>query len=60
MEWVRRYGPVLLAIAALLATVALHYTRSVAQHGGLFVYALDDAYIHMAMAKNVPRRRRMG
>jgi len=42
-----------MAVAALVIAVVSAYGRSVAANQGQFVYALDDAYIHMAMAKNV-------
>jgi len=47
-----RYWPVLAATIILWCTVLLLLILSVRQNQGHLVYALDDGYIHMAMAKN--------
>ncbi|MBZ5515434.1 MAG: hypothetical protein LAN62_11475 [Acidobacteriia bacterium] len=51
----QRHGPLLVAIALLLLTVYLLLVVSLRRTQGNVVYALDDAYIHMAMAKNLVR-----
>lgn len=45
--------PLWLALTLLVACVALAVRSVMAATGGRFVYALDDAYIHMAMARNL-------
>ena len=47
-----RRWPLLIALAMLWATVGIIYLVSIRQNDGQLVYALDDAYIHMAIAKN--------
>lgn len=48
----RRRWPLLGALAIYWAAVAYLVAASTRMTGGRFVYPLDDAYIHMAMAKN--------
>lgn len=48
-----RHWPVYTALAIYWATLAVLIHLSVRQNAGHFVYPLDDAYIHMAMARNV-------
>src|SRR6185503_15264318 len=45
--------PVVLTVVILWSVVLLLATYSRAQTGMRLVYALDDPYIHMSMAKNV-------
>jgi hypothetical protein len=52
---VKAYWPVFAVGAILLGIVILLLNLCVKQNGGHFIYALDDAYIHMAMAQNVAR-----
>jgi len=47
-----RLWPFLAAIALLVIAVAFALAASMRQNAGHVVYALDDPYIHMAMAKN--------
>jgi hypothetical protein len=47
-----RLWPFLAAIALLVIAVAFALAASIRQNAGHVVYALDDPYIHMAMAKN--------
>ena len=47
--------PLLTAIALFLVCAAVVIRAALAQTDGVVVYALDDAYIHMAMAKNLAR-----
>ncbi len=51
----RKHWPLLAAVAALWGSVALLLVISIRQNEGHLVYALDDAYIHLAMVKNVVR-----
>lgn len=46
------HWPLLVALAALLLTVLALLAVSLHRTQGRLIYALDDAYIHMAMAKN--------
>jgi hypothetical protein len=49
----KKHWPIFAAAAILLVLVMILLSLSVKQNEGHLVYALDDAYIHMAMAKNV-------
>lgn len=55
MTTIKSQWPVLLAIIILLTTLGILIKLSLNQNDGHFVYALDDAYIHMAMARNFVR-----
>jgi hypothetical protein len=46
------YGPLVIAIGLLWLVLFLSINASLALNEGNLVYALDDAYIHVAMAKN--------
>jgi hypothetical protein len=50
---IARRGPVAAAIVVLMVAVALLRRASAAHTGGALVYALDDAYIHMAVGRNL-------
>lgn len=50
-----RWYPLALTLALLWACLALLLAASLRRTDGHLVYALDDPYIHMAMAKNVAR-----
>ncbi len=50
---IRRQWPLLLAVAILVASVTAAVRAVTAATGGRFIYALDDAYIHMAVARNL-------
>jgi hypothetical protein len=52
VEFVKRYWPLLTALVLLYAVVAACLVVSLRQNGGHLVYALDDTYIHMAIARN--------
>jgi hypothetical protein len=54
-RFIRRHGLLFVAVALLLLTVYLLRVASLRRTQGNWVYALDDAYIHMAMAKNLVR-----
>ena len=45
--------PLLLGVVVLAASVVTAERAVLARTGGHFIYALDDAYIHMAVAKNL-------
>src|SRR5258708_15070266 len=46
------YGPLILSASVFLEVTAAIVLLSVVQNQGHLVYNVDDAYIHMAMAKN--------
>lgn len=48
-----RHWPLFVALATLWNLLGLVLVQARSQSGGHLVYALDDAYIHMAMAKNL-------
>ncbi len=52
-ERIQDHWPILVALIALWVTVTLLTLSSLQQTRGYLIYALDDAYIHMAMAKNI-------
>ncbi|HRU05453.1 MAG TPA: hypothetical protein P5137_06725 [Candidatus Brocadiia bacterium] len=53
MRVLRDGWPLLVALVALWAALGLTAAKAVKANDGRFIYALDDAYIHMAMAKNL-------
>ena len=54
-NWLKRFWPVLAATVLLWGTIATLLIQSLKLNQGHVVYALDDTYIHMAMAKNFAR-----
>ena len=52
METASRHWPLLLSLALLLLLVSCQVVLSTKRNDGHFVYALDDPYIHMAIARN--------
>jgi hypothetical protein len=50
---VRSLAPSLVGIAVVLIHVALIVRAALAHTGGEFSYAIDDAYIHLALAKHI-------
>lgn len=52
MKFARNHWPLILAILALWATLGTLLSQSLAVNDGNLVYALDDPYIHMAIARN--------
>jgi hypothetical protein len=54
-SFARRHWPFLLVIAGWLAIVLVTLAQILATTGGRMVYASDDVYIHMAIAKNLVR-----
>jgi hypothetical protein len=49
----KRHGAIALAVAVYWIATAVLVVMSTRQTGGHLVYPLDDAYVHMAIAKNV-------
>ncbi len=50
-----RYWVFISAILILYSIILIHIFLSVRRNNGHMIYTLDDAYIHMAMAKNFAR-----
>lgn len=48
----RSWTPLILAVLSLLGLAFYEYRISLRENGGQLIYGLDDAYIHMAIAKN--------
>lgn len=46
------HWPLYIALLILLVVIATIFLQTINKTGGVFAYALDDAYIHMAIAKN--------
>ena len=53
MVALKKVSPLILALAVLWAVVFVILNASISKTGGRLIYALDDAYIHMAMSKNL-------
>ena len=51
----KRFWPILAATVLLWGALATLLIQSLRMNQGHVVYALDDAYIHMAMGKNFAR-----
>ena len=49
----KQYGPLLVSLIVLWMVLILLLNASLSLTGGHLAYALDDAYIHTAMAKNI-------
>ena len=49
---ISRHWPLILSVIILWLTVAILLTLSIKKNEGHIIYALDDPYIHMAIAKN--------
>lgn len=52
---IKRHRPVVCAIGVLWIALTILLSLSIKQNEGRLIYALDDPYIHMAMAKNLVR-----
>lgn len=52
IETASRHWPLLLSVGLLLLLVSSQVALSFKRNDGHFVYALDDPYIHMAIARN--------
>jgi hypothetical protein len=53
--FLRRHWPLLAAAALWLAIFGITLARILSVAGGRLIYASDDVYIHMAIAKNIVR-----
>src|SRR5437588_12540650 len=51
-HWIAAHWPLVLSILALWSAMGVLLALSMHRHEGRFTYALDDAYIHMAVARN--------
>jgi hypothetical protein len=49
----KKHWPLIAALGILWITAALLLIPSLVLNGGHLIYALDDSYIHMAIAKNI-------
>lgn len=49
---IRVYWPLGFALCLLGGVILFYYFQSISPSQGKFIYAIDDAYIHMAIAKN--------
>ena len=50
---IETHWPIIVALITLWVTMTMLISSSLQQTGGHLIYVLDDAYIHMAMAKNI-------
>ena len=53
LRWVRENWPLVVAIALLWLSLGVILHQSLSVTGGSLVYGLDDAYIHMAVARHL-------
>ena len=53
MKKLIQHWPLILAVLILWATLGVLLSKSLAMNDGRLIYALDDPYIHMAIAKNI-------
>ncbi len=51
MRWMKHW-PLIIALITLW-TVLGYYTVAIVEHNGLFIYTIDDVYIHLAIAKQL-------
>jgi len=52
MSIIKKYSALIIPLSIFWISVITVYFISTSRTGGVFFYTLDDAYIHMAMAKN--------
>src|SRR5258708_4366348 len=52
-NFIRRHAPAIFAVSVLWELLAIVIYLTIQRNQGHWVYGLDDAYIHMAMAKNI-------
>lgn len=52
----RKHWPLIAALLVFWGTVALVLSSSVSNNDGRLIYALDDPYIHMSIAKNFAQK----
>lgn len=52
---VKRFFPLVIASSVLAAIVAVEYFSILSLNSGVFVYTLDDTYIHLSLAENIIR-----
>lgn len=52
-KWMAKHLPVIIALACLWISLAVMYVAILIINSGLMVYTLDDAYIHLAISKNL-------
>lgn len=50
---ITRWWPLVAAIALFITALSVAFVASTRRNGGHLIYALDDPYIHMAMARNL-------
>ncbi len=48
-----QYLPVFIGIGYLLSVCLIHLYRILSLNSGMFVYTIDDPYIHLALAENI-------
>jgi len=51
----KRHWPLLVSVSLYCGVTSLLVVLSIHRNQGHFIYALDDAYVHMAIAKNLVR-----
>jgi hypothetical protein len=52
LNFLRRHSALWIALGVWVAVIAVVIVAAISQTGGMLVYGLDDAYIHLSMAKH--------
>ena len=60
MRFFKKHYPLLLSVIYILILVLLVFLKSYSKNDGNFIYAVDDAYIHMSLSKNIVENQIMG
>jgi hypothetical protein len=53
IKLIKKHWPLIIALFLLLSTIIILLILSIRNNHGNLIYALDDPYIHMSMAKNL-------
>ncbi|MFW6270554.1 MAG: hypothetical protein ACOC4G_10800, partial [Bacillota bacterium] len=56
----KKYWPIIFSVLILLSVLFILINISFKRNEGVFVYALDDPYIHMSIAKNLVQEKVFG
>lgn len=60
MNFIKKHYPLILSVIYILILVLLVFFKSYNKNDGNLVYVVDDAYIHMSIAKNIVENQIIG